>query len=215
MAVVRGGIMEYKCLLVSIAFLFAFLLGCDDRGIQPNKVGCIAAYNDLYPCQTRKPYDQLMKTETPMECGEFADRLGDGAYWIERIDESGEMHATFELVGETGWMSDGTTNDGISRCVLEDVSADSITFSCYAIIWTSLSGKCELAVCSIRLPLRPDAQEIELPHRNSPCGIGFDQDAVNAAIKADSSAYSIVLNDSIVEIKILDAQITWTKRPGL
>lgn len=94
----------------------ALLAGCGTETDDGPEAGCVAAYDDSYQCHSRaqdiSALDPVYSSRKAQECSEFVRNLDDGRYWLTGTDESGEPFDSLVVVGETGWMWDGTRVNG-------------------------------------------------------------------------------------------------------
>ncbi len=215
----RGGDGEMRKAIVIPLLL---LIGCTESVKQDNDFGYLRAINDAYLCAANKAQgDTVSKFDNPVPFGKMIRSLADGLYWLEGVDEHGENTIDSVLIGKSGWMHDGIGRNRLTRCVLSDTTNNVLIGKCRN--WERVvcySGgsidpytgedekgvecACKPIVCEFLFPI--DVSKAELDLSSLRC--------INASAE-DSSSVSVTMNDSIVEIKVLDSKVTWTKRSGL
>jgi len=219
-----------KTFLVVMLFALVFA-GCSTPSNESTTPGCRFAYDESYECYKGKPYslEPIYETKKAQECSEFARALGEGVFWLEGTDESGEKFARKEVVGENGWRFDGVVRSNIiyiagssswihTVCRLESVTSELIQGVCGAYYFPKEE-------CRSADSFQECLQELQCLERN--CSFTFpigdsQGTAISESVKCllpypderhDTVAVSV--SDSVVSISIPNLTVTWTKRPGL
>jgi len=215
------------CIVVSL-----LLIGCSDATGSKDS-GYLHAFDDAYKCITNRTDHKdaaILSYESPVSLSKMVSALPDGLFWLEGVDEQGEKKVDSVLIGETGWMHDGVKNGNSVdiRCVLQEATDK------------NLSGKCRRWQVQSKTTVKVDPRtdeyvsmdELSCSYHTSEFSFPIDSTGVvynsesgwciggiewdlEDSLAANPPTVAVTMNDSIVEIKILDAQITWTKRPGL
>lgn len=187
----------------------------------------------------------LKRGEPLQGCSDLLDTLPDGAYWWAKTDSTGEGVYGRVFIGKDSWMQDGSMYGNRmygyrGYCMLDSIGADStVAGTCVSFVQgmealchfaptDSADGegrwnmqKCDLHVmscgtdmCTFVFPRDPvrhldEIEGLDCINRHK------TQQQMLDSLAVDSTAVAVTMNDSIVEIKVLDAKMTWTKRPGL
>ena len=233
----------YAKTALTLCAALALLAGCGTEGDE-EKPACEAKLvNDVYACFDMPRYDgdnaSLLKRGEPLQgCSDLLDTLPEGAYWWAKTDSTGEGVYGRVFVGENSWMLDGPEYGNGGFCVLDSIGADSavagtcvsfihgMELLCYYGPADSADGEFRLERCDYHLmSCMPDTCAFAFPRDPArhleeiegwDClGLQVTRERVADSLALDSTAVAVTMNDSIVEIKVLDRKMTWTKRPGL
>ena len=226
-------------------FALALLVGCGTEGDEEKPACEAKLVNDVYACFDMPRYDgdnaSLLKRGEPLQgCSDLLDTLPEGAYWWAKTDSTGEGVYGRVFVGENSWMLDGPEYGNGGFCVLDSIGADSAVagkcitfvhlmfFHCYITPHDSNDGdsrldgnncdyhlmSCGQEMCAFVFPRDP-ARHLEEIEGWDCLGSQVTRERVADSLALDSTAVAVTMNDSIIEIKVLDRKMTWTKRPGL
>lgn len=215
-------------------FALALFAGCSDKSEGSNHVCEAEVRSWEYDCGLYIGRDEdafLERSGMSQECSDLVDSLDDGAYWWVETDASGASVAEKVFIGENAWMRNGQ-GAYPGYCGLDSIGADSVLVGKCTLFLTLLSTLCHMndsieggrrcwsteecspATCAFVFPRDParhldEIEGLDCINRHK------TKQQILDSLAVDSTAVAVTMNDSIVEIKVLDVKMTWTKRPGL
>ena len=207
----------------------ALLAGCGETS-NGDGFGYLRAFGFSYMCAGEIPghsSEADWNFDVPLSLKEATSLLPEGVFWLEGVDAHGESITDSVLVGVSGWMHDGVKSehdlDEYVRCVLQDtakgiLSGECITWKRYARVLPSdvveIAEFCMQSQCAFSAMRK--SNNVTMDAESASClNPHYSPVDLEDSLATDSASVSIVMNDSIVEIKVLDSKVTWTKRPGL